>query len=224
MTSCLGEATEGYTIDQMTKLISRYRNETFGDWYTLIHIAPLCYADDTDSRFFIRFCNRIIVDGKSEVMIGWANPALLLLASRSDLNLFLDCTFSICPSDFTQCLILMLFDETTNLYIPFFYVLLQSKHEATYNEALHQIKFATNYKINAKSITCDFEMGLYNALQHHFPNAVPVLCLFHFKQALRRWFQKKVCSYDDLANLIGPTGFINILCVIDPETIITTGY
>jgi len=110
-------------------MISRFRFEAYGDWHTQIMMAPLLHAADNDSRLFLQFYNRIPIEGRLEVMIGWANPSLLMLSSRANLNIFVDCTFSICPVDFAQCMILMIYDEPTRLYIPIFYVLLQSKFQ-----------------------------------------------------------------------------------------------
>ena len=98
---------------------------------------------------------------------------ILGLSFNFTTRLFVDCTFSICPAGFSQCLIFMIYEDSTHLYIPIFYVLLQSKHEVTYKEAVHQIIRATEYQIGASSITCDFEIGLYNAIHCYFPQATP---------------------------------------------------
>jgi hypothetical protein len=207
----------------MTRMVSKIKHDFFGDWNTRIQMAPLLFADDKDTRPFLQFYNKILIKGNLETMIGWSHPSLLRISSRKKLNLFVDCTFSICPAGFSQCLIFMIYEDATHLYIPIFYVLLQSKHEATYREAVHQIIRATEYQIGASSITCDFEIGLYNAIHCYFPQATPTLCLFHFKQALRRWFKKKTVDTDDLKMLIGANGLIDILCIINPQTILTHG-
>lgn len=76
------------------------------------------------------------------------------------------------------------------MYVPVFYVLLQSKFEWAYSEAFDEIKKALNSKsqtnLNPAYVHCDFEKGLINAVSSHFPDAQVVGCLFHFKQALAR--------------------------------------
>jgi len=201
-------------------MISRFRFEAYGDWHTQIMMAPLLHAADDDSRLFLQFYNRIPIEGRMEVMIGWANPSLLMLSSRANLNIFVDCTFSICPVDFAQCMILMIYDEPTRLYIPIFYVLLQSKFQETYEEALRQICRSTGHAIHALSITCDFEIGLFNAVKKIFPDATPALCIFHFKQAIHRKLKKLGIATNDQGKLLR---LLDILTVIDPLTIKRTG-
>lgn len=68
-------------------------------------------------------------------MIGWANPDLLFLA-RGNCNLYVDCTFDCVVSGFSQLMIIMIYEERTKLYLPVFYVLLQSKSYDVYFMAL----------------------------------------------------------------------------------------
>ena len=75
-------------------------------------------------------------DGKLERIIGFGNPALFRVL-RGCKRLFIDGTFKFVPKPFYQCLILMVFDEQTDCYVPVFYVLLTSKTEQIYSQALH---------------------------------------------------------------------------------------
>jgi hypothetical protein len=56
-----------------------------------------------------------------------------------------------------------------------------------YWNAIHQMIIASNWEMDAKSVTCDFEVALINAIDHHFVSvdngAVTVFCQFHFLQA-----------------------------------------
>lgn len=108
----------------MTSMVHRSRHAEFGDWSTQIQMPPLCFASDIDNRPFLLFNTRGLVKGEYESMIGWAHPNLVNLASKGGLNTFCDCTFSVVPKGFSQLLILMIYDEATQLYLPIFYVLL----------------------------------------------------------------------------------------------------
>jgi hypothetical protein len=156
-------------------------------------------------------------------MIGWAHPDLVTLASKGGLNLFIDCTFDVVPHPFTQMMVIMLYDEATQEYLPVFHVLLQSKHEDTYIEAIHQCIVAANHKMDGISITCNFERGLVNACTTQFPRAFSVLCEFHFKQCLRRKLLSLKFEQDTITELIGEDGAIEILFVLPPDEIASYG-
>jgi hypothetical protein len=148
---------------------------------------------------------------------------MVILASKGGLNLFIDCTFDVVPHPFTQMMVIMLYDEATQLYLPVFHVLLQSKHEDAYIEAIHQCIVAANHKMDGISITCDFEKGLINACKSQFPRAFTVLCEFHFKQCLRRKLLPMKFEQDTITELIGPNGFIECLFVLPPDEISSYG-
>lgn len=149
-------------------------------------------------------------------MCGWAHPDLIRLLRYDRISLFIDGTFRCVPKPFSQLLVIMVYDagnccyfffirqgivirfffffcsniSGTDMYVPVFYILLQSKHEWAYTEAFNEVKSAlrTNGQsnLNPANIHCDFEKGLMNALADQFPDARVVGCLFHFKQALLR--------------------------------------
>jgi len=52
---------------------------------------------------------------------------------------------------------------------------------------LRNIIFQTDWKLNPKSLTSDFEQPLMIALQQGFGKDIPFIgCEFHWKQAIRR--------------------------------------
>ena len=77
------------------------------------------------------------------------------------------------------------FGEQTDSYVTVFYVLLTSKTEKIYSQALHWIEMTVGRKISPSTITCDFEIALQNAILSTFPRVIINRCLFHWTQAIR---------------------------------------
>ena len=94
------------------------------------------------------------------------------------------------PPEFSQMLIIMYKDIISNLKIPGFYCLLNSKKELLYNYVLESIINILNphkkFKLEIETIVTDQEQGLVNAVEANFPNAHRISCLFHYKQDLLR--------------------------------------
>ena len=65
-------------------------------------------------------------NGKMERITGFGNPALFRCFGGNQ-KIFIDGTFKIVPKPFYQCLIVMVFDNQTDEYVPVFYILLTSK-------------------------------------------------------------------------------------------------
>jgi hypothetical protein len=128
------------------------------------------------------------------------------------------------PKPFTQAMIIMMYEEASHLYIPVFYVLLQSKLEEVYKIALSHCFTAADYKIKAISVTCDYEKALINAIKCLFPEEVPVVgCEFHWKQALRRKMIDLHIPRQLISKLVNKDGLINILSHIPETEIISKG-
>jgi hypothetical protein len=144
------------------------------------------------------------------------------------MNIFVDCTFRIVPKGFYQVLIVMCYSRQYDEYLPIYYVLLQSKEESVYKYALEQLQLCTlnliGHKMEAKTITCDFEKGLINAVVNSFPEAIPIMCLFHFKQAIRKNLLKRFKIPEDLVSeLMNEKGLINLLTIIPIDEIEEVG-
>jgi hypothetical protein len=118
----------------------------------------------------------------------------------------------------------MIYAEAELTYVPVFYVLLQNKLENTYIQALQQIVAKCGGHLNPASFTCDFEKGLLNALEMQFPRSKPVLCLFHWKQAIRRKLEKLRISKQVISKLVDENGLLNLLTVIPVAEIEKKGY
>jgi hypothetical protein len=156
--------------------------------------------------------------------IGWGHPDLMFQLRNGPLNIFVDCTFSVVPKGFSQLFVLMAYLPAYEYYVPIFYVLMQSKCLEAYKVVLSNIIFQTDWKLNPKSLTSDFEQPLMIALQQEFGKDIPFIgCEFHWKQAIRR----KLISYrlpvDDITKIIGENGYMEILCIIPIDEIISKG-
>jgi len=213
-------------MNQMKAMVYYVRTKEYGDWMGRIVSSPLSTVFMNDERSFFQFMLMIPVPLKggvnpnnSEVqkIIGWAHPDLIFLMKHGKVNLFIDCTFKICPRGFAQCLIMMIYSAAHDTYVPVFFVLLESKSELVYYHALEQCIGATNWKLDAATVSCDFETGLMNQCKLQFRDAKIVGCLFHWKQALRRKLLKCHIPEDLITTVIGSNGTANILNEIPIE-------
>jgi hypothetical protein len=164
-----------------------------------------------------------MIKQKMQHMIGWGHPSLIFHLKNGDVNLFVDCTFSVVPYGFTQLLIMMAYFPAYNMYVPVFYVLMQSREEQAYLYAINSCCVAANMSLKVKTFTCDFERGLLNALHRMFPSAHMVGCLFHLKQALRRKLIACKIPLDTVSSIVGVDGVIELLTVIPENEIMGKG-
>jgi hypothetical protein len=86
-------------------------------------------------------------------MICWDHPDLIRLMKHGASPVFMDCTFKVVPRGFPQLLVIMIHAAGYKLYVPVFYVLLQSKKEATYDRALEGCYNASDKKMKATNFT-----------------------------------------------------------------------
>ena len=82
---------------------------------------------DNDERLFLQFNLNVNIDQKLQKLSGFVHPDLLYNLKHGPVHLFVDCTFACVPKGFMQCLVIMAHDKSTSMYIPIFYVLMQSK-------------------------------------------------------------------------------------------------
>ncbi|KII60840.1 hypothetical protein RF11_00590 [Thelohanellus kitauei] len=112
------------------------KKRSHGDIYTDIQTREYAQLSCTDTRpsllysFIYMIPNVKMRDGTSHFrLIMWAHPQSLLILSRQSITAFVDGTFMCVPRLFKQCLILMVFDDETDLYVPFIHCLVQNKSE-----------------------------------------------------------------------------------------------
>jgi hypothetical protein len=217
-----GKAFKGLDVHQMEQLVYRARHKEFRDWESQIESFPLCYFDPgKDHRFFLQFNMSVNVDNELQKIIGWAHPDLIFLTAHGACNLFLDCTFKVVPKGFSQLLIVMVYSRAHCSYVPVFYILLQSKKENTYFYALQAAISATGWRLDACSVTCDFEQALISAVKSQFrKGALFIGCYFHWKQAIKRKLIERALPKELVKALIGKNGAMNILPLVPIEDIV----
>jgi len=98
--------------------------------------------------------------------------------------MFVDATFGCVPVPFYQLLIVMLFDPAYKIYIPVAYVLMTGKTPECYRQAFTWLR--SEVECSPYCVGVDFEWNFFRAVAEHFPQALIIGCLFHFKQALRK--------------------------------------
>ena len=103
---------------------------------------------------------------------------------------FIDGTFTIVPSTYSQLMTFLIRDPNTGYLKPALWALVNSKEEECYFQLFQTIKnivsSSETLSWSLSSATLDFEKGLINAFGRVFSSTRIVGCLFHFKQALYR--------------------------------------
>ena len=112
----------------------------------------------------------------------------------------------------------MVFDDQTDCYVPVFYVLLTSKTQQIYIQALRWIQITVARKICPVTITCDFEIALQNAISIVFTDAIVNGCLFHWKQAIQRKLIDLKFKYEIVERMMWDHT-LEILTLINPSEI-----
>jgi hypothetical protein len=235
-------------IPQMEALVYRVRNRAFGqNWEQYIYYPAIYFADALSPlRPFLRFDYRYANmqannERKQSRVMGWAHPDNMdLLHKERHAKLFIDGTFKACPEDFGQLMIVMTYAEKYDYYAPIFYILLEDRTETTYSYAINAMRIAVGLDWQVETTTCDFETALIKGIKSNFPDCKIISCLFHFKQALRRWIQANTSiSKEGVRRLLGrkiksedrihlkdeyyERGLIELLTVIPFEEVKTFG-
>jgi len=172
------------------------------------------------NKFFLQFNCSIADDTKEQTTIerimGFGNPYLFYYMTHAE-HLFVDATFSVAPKPFYQCLVVMIFDKTLQIYIPILYILMTNKSQKMYRNALEWVFKLSGRRINPKTVTCDFELALINAVQSIFPYTKINGCLFHWKQAIcRKLVSLKFTNEKEILEICMHKNAMDILTVI-PE-------
>lgn len=130
---------------------------------------------------------------------------------RYNSHTFVDCTFRSVPAPFLQCLIVMVFDVGTQLFVPCAYSLITSKNEYMYLTVFHELIVLSKYNWMPKLITCDFELALINAIKHEFPETQLICCYFHLKKAIERKLTKYKISDDNCRIILSKIELITVV-------------
>jgi hypothetical protein len=219
----LGEAITALKVDQIQRLIYSARTKEFGDWERQIVCHPTASVSVDDTRPFLQFKLAVNIDNHLENLVGWGHPDLINLCKHGPCHLFCDATFRIVPTGFEQCFIIMMFTAASEMYVPLFFVLLQSKTESAYYHAIQQAINLSDWKLEALSVSADFEKAILNAIKSQYPHATIVGCLFHWLQALRRKLKDIGLPKEIVNKIAGKDGVIKILTEIPIEEIVQKG-
>ena len=65
-------------------------------------------------------------------------------------------------------MVIIIYNYASSLYIPVFYILLQSKLEEVYSMALYLSKASTDFMMEIINGSVVFEKGLVNAIERNF--------------------------------------------------------
>jgi hypothetical protein len=141
----------------------------------------------TDRRPFLQFNVSETNDhGKVRRMLGFGRPDLARILRHPRCTVFIDGKLKMAPPGFAQCLIVMCYDPSMDLYIPVFYVLVDGKDRDMYCNVLNWVILRTDRRLEPTAVVCDFELAHINAVRGQFPDTTLAGCLFHLKQALRK--------------------------------------
>ena len=141
-----GKAIVGLDENQIYNMIRKnLQNEVGKDWKMRIGEHPMCSTDVDDMRRFLLYDGDIALptsEGprrRHRILI-WADPDLLFQLRNGAVHIFIDGTFDCVPHGFTQCLIIMAYLPGCKLYVPIFYILLDSKLQLCYMCVFTRIK------------------------------------------------------------------------------------
>jgi hypothetical protein len=165
----------------------------------------------------LRFCRRHWrgdLLGKDHQVIIWASEEGLSVL-RQQGQVFIDGTFRIVPIAFFQCVVIMAFDPTTNLFIPCAWSLLTGKFEHIYWILLQEMIGLLDWNWKPRSIVTDYEKGLITAIQQQFSSSTIVGCFFHFKQALARKLKKIGISQEEIRLHLWKFDFMTVIAKED---------
>ena len=150
-------------------------------------------------------------------MMVLANPELLSLLKNPALDMYIDATFDCTPRPFYQCLIVMVYHYNTSLYVPVLYALMSHKNATLYWHVFNAIIYCSEWQIHVQTYTSDFERALMNQMAIQFggvSGGVHMGCLFHLKQAWRKYLITKCKFSPDKIKEAMKIGLLDMLCVI----------
>ncbi|OWZ11105.1 hypothetical protein PHMEG_00015926 [Phytophthora megakarya] len=175
---------------------------------------------ETDPRPFLQFSIVHTIGCGLHRCIGFGHPELIRLLRYSNSAIYIDGTFKTVPATFQQCLIMMVKGLGVDVYVPAIYVLMDSKHQDAYCNALNFVIIQTGRLLEPATVTCDFEKGLMNAVTEQFSLVKIMGCLFHWKQPLRRKMIELRIPQDQIAAALSP-GMMDVLTIIPVTELLT---
>ena len=93
------------------------------------------------------------------------------------------------------------------------------KTEELYWHAFYQLVVISNWKINVHSYTRYFKRAIINSELQKFPEGFRIGCLFHLKQAWRRYLISKLGFVSGKIVFLMSVGVLGMLCIIPKDEV-----
>ena len=161
--------------------------------------SNIAYCDEKGPQRIMSFGKREIFCKLKKDLIQW----------------HIDATFDCSPPGFYQCLIISVFEEELNMFLPCYYVLMTNKTLTSYILALSMMNITVG-PCKPGYVMHDFEAAIPKAVKRVFPNAKTTGCLFHFKQCLTRNMMKLSIPKDIAFKQVG---WFDLLTVVPKDEI-----
>ena len=180
------------TYEQVKKIIQDFRENN--NINSTLSISDPSLMKTIDGALFRRCYNTYDVIYKNKFIINsyviYCSPFQQTLL-RNASHWYVDSTFHVVPDDFYQLLVIVVYDDVTDSYMPCCYCLASRKNQHIYYKIFRDIKEILEDNHDLESITLDFEQSQIDGAGKVFPNLKFIGCKFHFMQALLRKAQKK---------------------------------
>ena len=168
------------------QLIRRLIREARGEVNPSVHgMFGGQLAHTNDGFPFLQSSRKFMVGGSAQEIAIWSSPEGKAVL-RQNFLVLIDATFRITPHPFSQCVVVMALDRSTDTYVPCVWALMSSKNETMYWLLLQDIASILDWRWRPEIIVTDFEKSLVAAVKAQFPETRLVGCFFHFKQAIIR--------------------------------------
>ena len=212
----------GLQQHQVTERVRRARSKmNSGDAMRTLESSKYANMQDSNRPFLQH--HGIYPDrnnpGTYQRLMVFGNPSLFGLLQQRKIECYIDATFDCVPHPFYQCLIFMIFHPETWQYVPIFYILMTHKTQELYWHALAQIVIISDHKIDVNSYTTDFEKAIINSCELQFPEGFHAGCLFHLKQAWRRYLITKLGFLPDQIKYAMSVCMLDLLTILPQDEV-----
>ncbi len=215
----------GHNRQYIVDRVCRSRKEMdFGDKFRAVECLHNVMSD-SDCPFLHYHASFPDKSNPKELMqlMVFANPTLIPLLKFKKLDLFVDATFDCCPAPFYQCLIVMVFDDQTCLYVPVVYILMTHKNDELYCEAIARIPVLVDFKLDCHPFTSNFERALIDDLKRHLDTSQHVGCYFYLKQAWWK-YMRDVLKFDEVVMTLACSARgLDMLTLIPQDEVVQFG-
>ncbi|TYZ61828.1 hypothetical protein PybrP1_007585 [[Pythium] brassicae (nom. inval.)] len=109
--------------------------------------------------------------GAVERLIGWGHPVLIDKLKRKASSLCIDGTFKCVPRPFHQCVVVMVYNRSSALFLPTIYILCTSRTAQMYRNTLIFVEHLTDGLLKPERVVRSFESPLLDAMLTRFRNA-----------------------------------------------------